>query len=221
MTTTNKKRTPLLLKPFVGTFVFVFMFAWALPAGAQHQHERVDAQQANSTRRMTGALHGDMMPGMMQQHMQTMEQMMKDPLQRSAVLVHVLPAMQEPLALSDDQVNRLEQIAQRFGEQKHAGQEKMKQANDRLREILASGDAAPDEVRALLEVLASHHAQMQALAYETASTMKGLLSPDQQTDLAEMKPMQLHHHIMVNMTMMQMMQMMQAMRSEMMPGDMM
>ena len=165
---------------------------------------------------MMDMMQGDMM-GIMRQHMQMMDQMMKDPLRRSAMLVHMLPTMQEPLALSDDQVARMQQSAWQFDEQKEAHQKQMMQAKKQLQELFATGDAAPDRVRALLEETASHHAQMQALAYETASQMKGGLSAEQRTKLSEMKPMQMHHHMMANMTMMEMMQ---AMHGDMMPGGM-
>jgi hypothetical protein len=216
-------KTPSLKAAMSFLFALVFMLAWTVPVSAQHQHQRADTQQADTTRGMMmrsgmmNMMQGDMMQGMMQQHMQMMDQMMKDPLHRSAMLVHMLPTMQEPLALSDDQVARMKQSAQQFGEQKEAHQKQMMQAKEQLQELLASEDAAPDRVRALLEESASYHAQMQALAYETASQMKGVLSAEQRTKLSEMKPMQMHHHMMANMTMMEMMQ---AMHGDMMPGGM-
>lgn len=217
MTMTLKTQSLKATLPFL--VALMFMLAWTVPASAQHQHQRADTQQADTTRGMmmqSGMMQGDMM-GMMRQHMQMMDQMMKDPLRRSAMLVHMLPTMQEPLALSDDQVARMQQSARQFGEQKEAHQKQMMQTKEQLQELLATGDAAPDRVRALLEETASHHAQMQALAYETASQMKGVLSAEQRTKLSEMKPMQMHHHMMANMTMMEMMH---AMHGDMMPGGM-
>lgn len=225
MMMTSKTQSLKATLPFL--VALMFMLAWTVPASAQHQHQGADTQQADTTRGMMmqsgmmdmmqgGMMQGDMM-GMMRQHMQMMDQMMKDPLRRSAMLVHMLPTMQEPLALSDDQVARMQQSARQFGEQKEAHQKQMMQTKEQLQELLATGDAAPDRVRALLEETASHHAQMQALAYETASQMKGVLSAEQRTKLSEMKPMQMHHHMMANMTMMEMMQ---AMHGDMMPGGM-
>jgi hypothetical protein len=206
-------------------FALMFVLAATVPASAQHQ-QPANTQQADTSRGMMqsgmmdmmqgGMMEGDMM-GMMHQQMQKMEQMMKEPLTRSAMLVHMLPTMKEPLSLSDDQVARLKKSAQQFNMQKEAHQKQMKQTNEQLQKLLAVEDAAPDRVRALLEESATHHAQMQALAYEMASQMKGMLSAEQRTKLSEMTPMQMHHHMMSNMTMMQMMQ---AMHGDMMPGGM-
>lgn len=191
-------------------FVLLLMLAGALPAAAQHEqhrHERAATQQDDTTRgmmeMMPGSMMQDEMMGMMHQHMQ---QMMQDPLRRAAMLVHVLPTLQEPLALSEAQVTQLKQHVKQFEEQKAAHEQQMKQAKAQLETLLASGDAAPDQVRHRLEEAAAHHARMQALAYETATQMKGVLSAEQRTKLAEMKPMHLHHHMMTSMTMMEMMQ---------------
>ncbi len=207
------------------------------PAVAQHQIHHPDrsaAEQADTTHGMMslrqGGMMQDPMTGMMPQHMQMMQlhvqmtlDIMQDPLRRSTLIVYVLPTLQEPLALTDEQVNELKQLTQQFKKQTMAHQEQMKQATAQLKEILAPGDAAPERVREQLEETARHRARMQALAYETAVKMKGVLTAEQRAALAEMKPMQLHHHMMRNMTMMEMMQAMQPgmMSCGMMQGGMM
>lgn len=145
-------------------FALTLMLAWTVPVNAQRQNQRADTTQ------------GMMQGMMMQQHMQMMQQMMNDPMQRPAMLVHMLPTMQKPLALSDDQLARMKQHAQKFNE------------------------------------------QMQALVNTTASQMESVLSAEQRTMLSEMEPMQLHQHMMTNMTMMEMMQ---TMHGNMMHGNMM
>lgn len=198
------------------TFLIALVLAVTLPASAQHeQHhpQQGSMQQADSTRGMMGVMQGSMM-GMMQMHMQMMEQMMQNPLHRAAMLVHVLPTLQEPLNLSEDQVTRLEECAQQFKQQEQVHQNQVMRARQQL-ELLDSEDAAPERVRSLLEEVATHDAQMQALAYETAAQMKRVLSDEQRTKLANMTPMHLHHHMMANMTMMEMMQ------GGMMPSGMM
>lgn len=206
------KAFTFLLAAFVLTAIMV------LPVNAQQG----TMQQADTTRGMMGMMHGgmmDMMPGgMMQMHMQMMEQMMQDPLHHTAMLVHVLPTMQEPLALSGEQVTQLKQRAQQFVEQKQAHQKQMMTVGEQLQELLSSDDAAPDQVRSLLEEQAMHRARMQALAYETGMQMKDVLTAEQRTKLTGMSPMQLHHHMMANMTMMEMMQ---AMHGPMLPSGMM
>ncbi|ARA92150.1 hypothetical protein AWN76_002490 [Rhodothermaceae bacterium RA] len=191
--------------------MMLFLLVGTRPAVAQHQIHHPDRsapEEAGGTRVMIDMMHSPM-TGMMRHHMQMMQQMMQDPLRRSAMLVHVLPSLQEPLVLSDEQAAQLRQHAQQFKEQKKAHQQQMKQAKAQLQELMASGDAAPERVRAQLEEAARHHAQMQALAYETAEQMKGVLTAEQQATLTKMKPMQLHHHMMMNMTMMEMMQALQ------------
>ncbi len=185
------------------------MLALTAPVVAQHKHQGADEPEDAPTHSMAPA---NSMMVMMQQHMQ----IMKDPLRHSAMLVHMLPTMQEPLTLSDDQAARMKQSKQQFKEQKDTHQKQMKQAKEQLQELLTSGDAAPNRVRSLLEETASHHVQMQALAYETAAEMKGMLSAEQRAKLSEMKPMQMHHHMMTNMTMMEVMQ---AMHGGMMSGE--
>lgn len=223
MTTTPKTHPFKAAMPLL--VALMLMLAGAFPATAQHQQQhpqRTAMQQADTTRGMMGMMPEGMMQGqmmsMMQEHMQMMQRMMQDPLRHAAMLVHVLPTMQEPLDLSDEQATQLKQRAQQFKEQKEAHQKQMIQAKEQLQELLASEDVAPDRVRTLLEEAATHQAQMQALAYETASQMKGILSDEQRTKLSEMEPMQMHHHMMANMTMMEMMQ---AMHGDMMPDGMM
>lgn len=194
---------------------FVLATLVAVPASAQHQqhHGQAPTQQADSTRDMTGMMPGDMM----QMHMRMVEQAMADPLRRAAMLVRVLPTMQEPLALSDEEAASLRQTAQRFRTEQQAHMEQAARVQEQLRDLLASDDADPARVESLLVEAASHHAQLQALAYRTARQMQGGLSDEQRAKLSEMTPMAMHHHMMTNMTMMEMMQLM---HGEMMSGGM-
>lgn len=212
-----------------------------LPAAAQHEQHH--PQQADTSRGMMpgGMMQGGMMQGgmtqdgmmdmmhggMMQMHMQMMQQAMNDPLRRRTMLVHVLPTMQEPLGLSDEQVTDLQSAARQLEEEHRTHGEQMAQARQRLQDAMDSDEAAPGQVRSMLEEVALHHARMQAFAYETGVQMESILTDEQRSRLSEMAPMQLHQHMMMNMTMMEMMQAMHGamgsggMHAGMMPRGMM
>lgn len=189
----------------ISLILMLLAVTFADPLAAQHGHR--DSPQAADSSRMDGMMSGGMM-GMMQMHMQMMQRMMNDPIRRSAMLAHVVPALQEPLGLSSDQVSRLEQIRDRFKEQSKNQREQLQKARGQLQEAMQDEQARPEQVRSLLEEVAIHQARMQALGYEAAAEMKASLTPDQQEQLSTMKPMQLHHHMMDNLTMMEMMQVM-------------
>ncbi len=63
-------------------------------------------------------------------------------------------------------------------------------------------------VKEVMLEISGHRIGMKALTYETAVNMRSQLSKEQRTSLDEMKPMQLHHHMMTQMSMMEMMQVM-------------
>ncbi|QXD14324.1 hypothetical protein GQ464_012855 [Rhodocaloribacter litoris] len=206
--------------------VTLMLFAPALPAIAQHQHQHGQAAQTDTTRgMMQGGMmqNGMMQNGMMQMMHQRMQQMMSNPLQRAALLVHLLPTLQEPLALTDAQVAELKQHAQAFQAKRQELMQQMKAAQEQLQKVISEGEAAPDQVQARLEAIARHHARLQALAYETALQMKKVLTDEQRSKLAAISPMQWHRYMMENITMMQMMQMMHGgmMHGGMMQGGMM
>ena len=182
--------------------ILLLAVAFTHTLAAQHRHGQ-SAQAADSSRMM-----GMMPGGMMQMHMQMMQRMMNDPLRQSAMLVHLLPTLQEPIGLSTEQASRLEQTRDRFKEQSRNQGEQLQKARRQLQEAMQDDQARPEQVRSLLEEVAIHQARMQALGYEAAAEMKASLTPDQREQLSTMKPMQLHHHMMANLTMMEMMQVM-------------
>jgi hypothetical protein len=202
---------------FASLSVFALAATLANPAFAQHgqHHDRHPMHPADSTHHM----HGSMMQGgMMEMHMQMMLQVMSEPLRYSSMMVQVLPTMQEPLGLSDEQAARLRQMEQKFTAEQDAYMEQETQAQQQLQDLLASESADPSRVESQLEESAVRRARMQALAYRTAQQMRNELSSQQQTALLNMTPMQICHHMMTHMTMMDVMQ---AMHGDMMAGGMM
>jgi len=181
-------------------------------------HPADSIHHMHHTHQMHGNMMGMMQGDMMEMHMHMMQQVMSDPLHYSSMLVHVLPTMQDLLGLSGEQTARLRQMEQQFTAEQDAYQEQERQAQQQLQGLLASESADPSLVASQLEEAATRHARMQALAYRTAQQMRNELSPQQQTTLRNMTPMQMCHHMMTHMTMMDMME---AMHGDLMAGGMM
>ena len=203
----------------------VLLMAGTLPAAAQHHDNQKQApQKAKDGMMQDGMMQDGMMGRMHQMHMQMMDQAMQDPFQHSTLMVHVLPTMQLPLELSDEQVAHLEEAVEVFNRQQSALQDKASQAQSQLKDLLASDKPDPAQVKLLLRETGMLRADLKALGFETAYRMEAELSEAQWAKLSEMTPMQIHHHMAMHMTMMEMMQalqgdMMQAGMMEMMPAE--
>ncbi|GMQ81108.1 MAG: hypothetical protein BMS9Abin05_0538 [Rhodothermia bacterium] len=206
---------------------------WTLSATAQEEHEEhhkqkteVDTSEQQGAMKMMQPESGQGMMKMMQPesgqsmmqsgamknmhetHMRSMVQAMNDPFKRSAMLIRVLPSMKDLLALTDDQVTSSEKASQNYQEQKAAINDDLETVGNKIESLLASNEADPKTVRTLLRESANYRADLQALAFETASRMKATLTDEQRENLAEMTPMQMNHFIMMRMTMMEMMKIM-------------
>jgi len=126
--------------------------------------------------------------------------------------------MKDLLELSDEQVSRMKDLAKAYESKAAELKEMAAKTGENLKSALAAENADPAEVKALLRENATLQADMKALAFETARKMEEVLTPEQRQKLAELTPMQMHHHMMANMTMMEMMK---AMGGGMMGGGMM
>lgn len=198
----------------------VLLMAGTFPAAAQHQHGKQKAGELaqGGTQSQGGMMQGDMMGSMHQMHMQMMGQVMKNPFKHAAMMVQMLPTMKNPLGLSDEQVAHFEEEAEQFNRQQAALKDKASQAEAQLKDMLASDKPDPATVRSLLRETAMHRADIKALGLEIADRMKAELTAEQRVKLADMTPMQMHHHMATHMTMMEMMH---TMHGNMMPGGMM
>ncbi len=170
---------------------------------------------------MQGMMQGGMMQGMMHMHMNMMKQMMSNPLKRSSLMIHTLPTMKDLLDLSDEQVARMKDLAKAHESKEAELRKTAARTGEQLKSALAAENADPSEVKALLRENATLHADLKALDFETARKMEEVLTPEQRQKLAELTPMQMHHHMMANMTMMEMMKAMGGMMGGGMMGGMM
>ena len=133
----------------------------------------------------------------------------------------VLPALQNELGLSAQQVTQLRQLRQEMlGKGKEiSGQIAAKRKE--LEGLLAAGTSKGELVKRLYEEIGSLRGQQQYVGYDTALKMKAELTDAQRTKLAGMKPHELHQAMMSRMTMNDMMEMMPFMGGDGMMGGMM
>ncbi len=205
------------------------MLAWTMPATAQQsQHHgeqaaepsaQTDSMQTGTMPHMKkggttqggmmqgGMMQGGMMQGGMMQemHSKMIGAVMNDPLKHSTLLIQVLPTMKETLDLSDEQVAGLERIAQDYTQRKAEESERVEKADQQIQDLLGTEAPDPAQLKTLLRSAATVRADIAAMGYEAAAAMKGELSDEQHETLADMTPMEIHHYMMTNLTMMEMM----------------
>ena len=191
----------------------ILMAMWTLPLAAQQMGMHGAGDKAPMAMSQMGGMNCPMHANMMQNmHGMMMDQMMNDPFVRSRMLIAVLPTMNEPLSLSDEQVAQLSKTATEFQARRNEMESQISEAEKQIQDLLASNDADPAQIRESLRMAAMHRADLQAAGLEAVIAMKGQLSADQREKLEGMPAMQVHHHMMSNLTMMEMMQ---AMHGEM------
>ncbi len=221
------KRTPFL-------FAILTAFVWSL--GPSHalfaqQPNHPMEEEANASMMGHDMMQGSMMEmmqgSMMEMHQNMMTTMMADPVQRSMLLTYALPSLQTPLDLGDTQVASLEQLKQRFIDQRMMLAETSQRHVTSAQETLTP--APPDLIDLRKHLRAAYEAQadIQTAAVETALQMYEVLTPEQQAQLDQVAPMELHKAMMQALPMMEMMQAMHdgmgcaGMMGEMMQGEMM
>lgn len=149
---------------------------------------------------------GGMMGGM-GQHMgghMAMAGPMQDPLHEAVVAAFGLPGMKMELGLSTQQEAQLRQFKDELLKK---GQELSVQIAAKRNELNAAANAGKNaEVKQLLEQVAGLEAQSQYAAFEAAGKMKAALTAEQRARIATHE---VHHAMMMRMTMAEMQQMMQ------------
>jgi septal ring factor EnvC (AmiA/AmiB activator) len=195
------------------------MTIWTLPLAAQQMGAHGAGDKSPMATSQMGGMNCMMHANMMQSmHGMMMDQMMNDPFVRSRMLIAVLPTMKDPLSLSDEQVAQLSKTATEFQARRNEMTSQISEAEKQIQDLFASNDADPAQIRESLRTAAMHRADLQGAGLEAVAAMKGQLSADQRSTLEGMPAMQMHHHMMSNLTMMEMMQ---AMHGEMGHGMMM
>lgn len=138
-----------------------------------------------------------------------MQQMMEDPLHRSAMMTHALPAMREHLGLSDEQVQSLEQIQTEAMSEARRHVEMTTDPQGQLAATLTAEQPDEREIDELTREIATHRAQAQAALIRGHIRMREALSDDQRIMLDQMDPEQVHSHMMQSAPMHEMMMSMQ------------
>jgi hypothetical protein len=135
--------------------------------------------------------------------------MMAGPLQQAVTTAFVLPEFQSELGLSTQQVTQLRQMKQEMltKGKDYSGQLEAKQKE--LDALLTPGTSKGEQVKKLVEQIATLRADRLYTGYEASNRMKIALSDEQRSKLAGMKPHEFHQAMMSRMTMSDMMQMMQ------------
>ena len=192
--------------------------AATISATAQHRNGEQQADADTSGQGgMTNMMQSGTMQDMMQSnamcnmhaaHMQIMSQAMDDPFKYAARLVRLLPTMTVDLELSDEQTASFEGDRQKYDEEIEAINKDIKSAKEQLTEVLASSEPNRMAIRVLLQETAIRQADLDLLGFETVTLMRAQLTDEQRDKLAKMSPMQLHHHMMMNMSMFEMIGMM-------------
>jgi len=166
---------------------------------------------------MMGGGNGMMAKGMMSSGMGMTGSgmgMTADPVRASVFTAFALPDMQTELGFSAQQVTQLRQLKQGM---LTSGQEVSRQIAAKRKDLegaIGAGGSRNAEVKQLLEQMATLRAQLQFAAFETAGKMKAVLTDQQRTKLAAMKPAELHQAIMSHMTMRDMGEMMRFMGAD-------
>lgn len=181
----------------MGLFFGAMIMLWAVSANAQHMgHHDADKQMPmGESGGMNCMMHDDMMMG----------QMMNHPMRHARMLISVLPAMKESLALSDQQVAEISKIKADYESQRAELAKKIGEAEARLDDVVAGESTDLAQVTPILHEAANLSADLDAAGLSAAMSMKSRLSEDQR---AKLDPTSMRQYMMQNMTMMDMMQVM-------------
>ncbi len=206
-----------------------FALLTALPAEAQHQQYQQHHGQQGQQGQQGMMARPDSMPGGMMGMMQGMrgmhQQMMQNPMHRAQMMTFMLPALADTLGLSDQQIEQMNQLKSEAMAQQKEHQEQMMARRKQMMGLFEGEDQpAPADVRQHLTAMAEMRANRQASMYDTAQSMREVLTAEQREMLSGMPMQQRMRQMMANMPMMDMMQMMRSMRGNrmggMMQGDM-
>ena len=154
------------------TVFFLIGFTVEAQMGQMHNKQSVQ-QQGMMQRGMMGNGMCPMCGKMMQQQM---------PMKKYMMMVHKLPAMQEQLSLSDEQVNQMIDMQTAFKKEQVDYQATLSKKQMQMKKLLHS-NASAAEVKTQMKQCADTKVDMKVAAYETAGKMKALLTDDQKDEL--------------------------------------
>lgn len=182
---------------------------------------RSDNMSGSKMGMMDGAMKRSGMMPMMQRMHRMHQQMMNNPVQRSAMMALMLPAFADTLGLTDQQERRLQELkSEALAQRRDDRQQKMRNREE-LTGLFEEGNPSPEQVRRLVTVMAEQKAGRQAATYETAHQMRQVLTDPQRQMLQGLSHRERMRHVMATMPMMEMMQMMRSMHEgQMRPGMM-
>lgn len=135
--------------------------------------------------------HGMMQGGMMGNMMQGMHGGMgmmgvHNSMRKEMMLINKLPDMQDYLTLTEEQIQKLNQIRNDF--QKKQIDRRASLAKKQIdMQTMFDNDASSSDIRKVMEEIANIKIDMAIAAYETAGRMKDVLSSDQKNKLKSNK----------------------------------
>jgi hypothetical protein len=140
----------------------------------------VEAQMGQMHNKQSVQQKGMMGDGMCPMCGKMMQQQM--PMKKYMMIVHKLPAMQEQLSLSDEQVNQMIDMQTAFKKEQVDYQATLSKKQMQMKKLLNS-NAPAAEVKTQMKQCADTKVDMKVAAYETAGKMKALLTDDQKDKL--------------------------------------
>ncbi len=164
----------------IATCVF---FIACLTAGAQTGQQPDMQMGMKKHGEMHGAeMRGGMMRGGMMDGMHHEMMMGCASMQKSMIMVNLLPEMDEQLSLSEDQTEQLIDLRSEFKKQQVDYQAELTKRNKKLRALI--NDNAPvDEIKNQMKAWADTRIDMHAAAYQAEREMKALLTDEQNQEL--------------------------------------
>lgn len=168
--------------------ILITVFFLSSFAGNAQMHHGQDKQNGQQQGMMQQGMQQGMMQNMMSDGMCPMcAQMMQQnmPMKKYMMMVNKLPAMQEQLSLSDEQVNQMIDLQAIFKKQQVDYQAELTKKQMQMQKLLKNNAPAAD-VKKQMKQCADTKVDVKAAAYETAGKMKALLTDEQKDKLQNM-----------------------------------
>jgi len=169
------------MKYFTALLTIALIVFSVIPANAQRGMKHQGQGRMMSPDSSRGMMGGQgMMRGMMGRGM-----MDEQPMMKVMMMVNVLPDMQEPLSLTEDQANKLIDMRADFQKKQIDYKAGLRKKRNNLEKMMKQ-DAAAEKIRERLKDCSDIRIDMYVAAYKTAKKMKSVLNDEQKENLKAM-----------------------------------